>query len=186
MGLKLNLGSGQNPQPGFVNVDKFGEPDLKCDLEVFPWPWPDDSVSEVLMSHSLEHLGASADVFIAIMKELFRVCQAGATIHIAVPHPRHDNFIDDPTHVRPVTPQMLQLFSKRENLRWKEMRAANSPLALYHGVDFEVVNAEYTAAEPYSSDLQQGRLNEKELQEFLNKYNNVASEIRITLKVVKS
>jgi len=56
MGLKLNLGSGQHPQPGFVNVDKLGEPDLKCDLEVFPWPWPENSVSEILLIHVLEHL----------------------------------------------------------------------------------------------------------------------------------
>jgi hypothetical protein len=186
MGLKLNLGSGQNPQPGFVNVDKFGEPDLRCDLETFPWPWPDNSVSEIVMNHVLEHLGASTEVFIGIMKELYRVCEPGARIRIAVPHPRHDTFINDPTHVRPITPEVLSLFSKRQNLRWKETGAANSPLALYHGVDFEVVSEEYFLDEPYSSDLQQGRLEQDELKALLRKHNNVASEISITLQAVKS
>jgi hypothetical protein len=185
MGLKLNLGSGQNPQPGFVNVDKFGEPDLKWDLEVFPWPWPDNSASEITLNHVLEHLGASADVFIGIMKELYRISAPGATIRIAVPHPRHDNFINDPTHVRPITPDVLGLFSKRANLHWQEVRAANSPLALYHGVDFEVIGQEYTLDEPYASDFQKGRLKQEELYVLLRRHNNVASEITITLRAIK-
>jgi hypothetical protein len=103
-----------------------------------------------------------------------------------VPHPRHDTFINDPTHVRPITPEVLSLFSKRQNLRWKETGAANSPLALYHGVDFEVVSEEYFLDEPYSSDLQQGRLEQDELKALLRKHNNVASEISITLQAVNS
>jgi len=185
MGLKLNLGSGRSPQPGYVNVDKFGDPDLKWDLEVFPWPWPDNSVSEILMSHVLEHLGAAADTFIGIMKELYRVCEPGAKIHIAVPHPRHDHFIGDPTHVRPVTPGMLKLFSRRENLRWQKMDSANTPLALYHGVDFEVSDLQYVLEEPYSREFREGKLKPEDVDALLRKYNNVASEIRITLDVVK-
>jgi hypothetical protein len=186
MGLKLNLGSGQNPQPGFLNVDKYGEPDLKCDLESFPWPWPDNSASQVLLIHVLEHLGASPDVFIGIMKELHRVCEPDAQIHIVVPHPRHDHFIGDPTHVRPVTPQMLQLFSKANNRRWKEIGATNSPLALYHDVDFELVDTMYMLDEPYSSQAKSGELSDDEIGRLVRTQNNVCVEIRIQLKVVKA
>jgi len=186
MGLKLNLGCGQKPQPGFVNVDKFGNPDLKWDLETFPWPWPENSVSEILMSHVLEHLGATSDVFIGIMKELYRVCEPGAKIRIVVPHPRHDFFIGDPTHVRPVTPEMLSLFSRRENLRWKELGAANSPLALYHNVDFQIDDVQYILDEPYSSEFRSGKLSQEEFQKLMRKYNNVVTEIHIILAVIKS
>ncbi len=185
MGLKLNLGSGQNPQPGYLNVDKYGNPDFKCDLETFPWPWQDNSVSEILLNHALEHLGAATDVFIGIMKEMFRVCEAGAKIRIVVPHPRHDHFIGDPTHVRVVTPDMLNLFSKRANLRWREMHAANSPLALYHNVDFEVVEATFSLDEPYASEFQAGKISQEELGVLLKKHNNVATEIQMTLTVIK-
>ena len=47
--LRLNLGCGMKRIDGYLNVDRFGEPDLRHDLEVVPWPWPDDSVNEILL-----------------------------------------------------------------------------------------------------------------------------------------
>src|SRR4051812_28847226 len=120
-GLKLNLGSGQNPKPGYINVDKFGSPDVTCDLEQFPWPWEDNSVGEVEMFHVLEHLGESTATFMGIIKELYRVCRDGAMMRISVPHPRCDDFLNDPTHVRPITPEVMSLFSKRLNEEWKRL-----------------------------------------------------------------
>ena len=185
MGLKLNLGSGQNPQSGYLNVDKYGKADLHCDLESFPWPWPDNSVSEILLVHVLEHLGGAPDTFIGIMKEMYRVCEPDALIHIAVPHPRHDNFLGDPTHVRPVLPSTLELFSKKSNLMWQKMKWANSPLALYHNVDFEMLEATMVLEEPYGAELQAGKLSPSDLDALLKRYNNVATEIRIELKAIK-
>jgi hypothetical protein len=185
MGLKLNLGSGQNPRPGYVNVDKYGTPDLQCDLEVFPWPWADDAVSEIILHHVLEHLGHTPAVFIGIMKEMYRVCSPDAEIHITVPHPRHDHFIGDPTHVRAITPPLFSLFSKRENRNWQKLRAANSPLGLYHDVDFELAGVKYVLDEPYATDLREGRIAQADIRGLIRKYNNVASEIKITLKVIK-
>jgi hypothetical protein len=80
-GLRLNLGCAMR-RGGFVNVDKFGEPELRHDLETFPWPWPDDSVVEVVLHHVLEHLGHDPNVDLGIMKEMDRVCQDSATIRI--------------------------------------------------------------------------------------------------------
>ncbi|MBY0403020.1 MAG: methyltransferase domain-containing protein, partial [Cyanobacteria bacterium] len=103
--LKLNLGSGQNPKAGYVNVDKFGNPDVLLDLESFPWPWETSSVDEIVLHHVMEHLGASAEVYFKIMQEMYRVCKPGALIHITVPHPRHNHFAFDPTHVRGILPE---------------------------------------------------------------------------------
>jgi predicted SAM-dependent methyltransferase len=70
--VKLNLGCGSQMLAGFCNVDKFGDPDLTWDLETLPWPWADNSVEEVLLSHVLEHLGQTPASFLAIMQELER------------------------------------------------------------------------------------------------------------------
>ncbi len=147
--MKLNMGSGQNPMDGFTSVDKHGTPDVNWDLEVFPWPWADNEVDEVVFYHSLEHMGGDTAVFLRLMQELYRVCAPNAMIHIAVPHPRHDNFIDDPTHVRIITPELLGCFSKEINRKAQAVKAPNSPLALYYDVDFEIVNGTFSLDEPY-------------------------------------
>ena len=183
--LKLNLGSGQNPLEGYINVDKYGDPDIKCDLEAFPWPFEDSSVDEVTLNHVLEHLGAAPDVFINIMKELYRVCKPGALVHINVPHPRHDNFIGDPTHVRVVSAEVMSLFSKRECLRWKELHAANSPLALYHNVDFELRAASLILDPIWQQKLAQELITVQQAEEAVRERNNVAVEIRLMLEVIK-
>jgi hypothetical protein len=143
-GLKLNLGSGVRRIPGFVNVDYSSEcsPDIVMNLEETPWSFDTASVSHIVMSHVLEHLGQTPASFLSIMKELYRICQNDAVIEITVPHPAHDDFISDPTHVRAITPQLLALFDKEENLRWRAMGAANSPLALQCGVNFKILKFE--------------------------------------------
>lgn len=177
--MKLNLGCGQNRMAGYVNTDRqpAAEPDVVMDLEEFPWPFDDDSVEEVVADHVLEHTGRDPDVFIGIMQELYRVCRGGATIRIAVPHPRHDNFLDDPTHVRAVTPMTLQLFSRRNNLEWKALGASNSPLALYAGVDFELRDVQVIIDEKYQDA--------PDLEQLVQRSNNVATEYRMVLEVIK-
>src|SRR4051812_34057053 len=105
--MKLNLGCGNTKLDGFVNCDMQAScnPDRIVDLEVLPWPFADNCADEVVLSHVLEHLGESAKVYLAVIKELYRICAPDAVVRIAVPHPRHDDFLTDPTHVRPVLPE---------------------------------------------------------------------------------
>ena len=183
--MKLNLGCGENKLPGYCNVDKYGEPDLRFDLETTPWPWPDGSVDEIVMSHSLEHMGQQAEVFIAIIKEMYRVARNGARLIVRVPHPRHDNFLNDPTHVRAITPELFALFSRKKNLEWKKQGCANSPLALCHDVDFDVVSVKYALEEPYLGDFKRGKIKSHDIDRLIRAFNNVAHEIEIIAKAIK-
>lgn len=186
-GLKLNLGCGFNKMNGFLNVDKFSEcsPDLVVDLESFPWPFETNSVSEIYMNHVLEHLGANVDIFKGIMQELYRICRHDAIIQINVPHPRHDNFLDDPTHVRAITPNLLGLFDREKCDYWEKMGAANSQLAKYWHVDFRTIESILVPTPKYLEAYQSGSLSNDEFMELANTKNNVVSEYSIKLKVVK-
>ena len=185
--LKLNLGCGTTRLPGWVNVDKHASlgPDQVVDLESFPWPWTDSSVEEVMLSHVLEHLGQTPAAFIGVMKELWRVCSDGARVHIAVPDPRHDFFLDDPTHVRPILRGTLELFSRELNEKWRRMSAANTQLALIHGVDFELEHHEVDFDEPWRSRVKAGGISQDELRDAMRRYANVVVEHRFRLVVVK-
>ncbi len=185
--MRLNLGCGGDKRDGWVNVDKYdaAAPDQLVDLEAFPWPWDDDSVEQILLKHVLEHLGRDPDVYLNIFKELWRVCRAGAEIEIVVPHPRHDSFLNDPTHVRAVTPEGLQMFSRKENRKWQREKLANTPLGLYIDVDFDVAKVDMTPAEPWRTQFRKGKLKPAELNDAMRRFNNVILETNVVLKVVK-
>ncbi|MGN7613140.1 class I SAM-dependent methyltransferase [Magnetococcales bacterium HHB-1] len=182
---RLNLGCGSDKKEGYLNVDKIGDADLIWDLEKTPWPWQDNVIDEILMYHVLEHLGAETEQFLKIMQEIYRVCKPGAVVHIHVPHPRHDVFINDPTHVRPITPNGLALFSREKNLQWQRIGVANTPLALLYDVDFHVNRSQFVLDEPWQGQLATGNITPEQVHEAEQRMNNVVREIQIELQVIK-
>jgi hypothetical protein len=185
--MKLNMGCGHQKQPGYLNVDVSGEcsPDQIWDLEKTPWPWESNSAEAVLFSHSLEHIGGDPRVFKEIIRELYRVCMNGAELIVKVPHPRHDDFITDPTHVRVITAGTFSMLSKRLNTEWIKIGAANTPLAIYWGVDFEIKRVEYSLDEPYRTQMQKGELSSEQITVIGRERNNIIKEIAIFLAAVK-
>jgi len=170
-----------------VNVDSSEHcaPDILHDLEDFPWPWADSSVDEIVMRHVLEHLGATTETYFGVLRELYRVCRHDARITIVVPHPRHDDFLHDATHVRAVTLEGLSMFSRKNCEEWIAAGNANTPLALIAGVDFDLVEKEVTLDEPWQSRFRLGKISRAELVMALRQYNNVAKELTAVLRVVK-
>ena len=185
--LKLNLGCGGKIYDGWVNVDKYDHYpiDILHDLETFPYPFDDDSCNEILLSHVLEHLGRDTEVFNNIVKELFRVCCHDALIHIIVPHPRHDNFLSDPTHVRPINEHVIALYDKKRNLEWEAIGAANTPLGLLLDVDLRIEEATLNVENKYRKLLADDEITEDQLIEMIAERNNICSEIKLVVRVNK-
>lgn len=182
--LRLNLGAGRNhcdPAEGWVNVDIKPPADQIWDLESFPWPWPDNSTEIVLLNHVMEHLGREPVVFLKIMQELYRICLPNAQVFINVPHPRHDYFLGDPTHVRPIIADTFVLFSKEANRQFREQNGANSLFAEQLNVDFQLVANQYVLDKKHAylkDDPAWSRIVEVQ--------NNIIEEIKIELRVIKN
>lgn len=185
--MKINMGCGFNKLAGYTNIDKYPacELDIQMDLEVFPWKLNTNEADEAIFNHSLEHMGATSEIFLNIIKELYRVCKPNARINIIVPHPRHDNFLNDPTHVRIITPEIFTLFSKKLNQHWKEIGTSNTPLGFYLDVDFEIKNVKQALEKKYLDQLTQKVISEEQLSEFVYEKNNVIVETHIELCVIK-
>ena len=80
--IKLNLGSGTELLEGFINVDFAGNPEVKHDLNNYPYPFKDNSVDYILASHIIEHL----DVPLMFLRECRRILKKGSLILIKTPH----------------------------------------------------------------------------------------------------
>ena len=185
---RLNLGCGFDKKTGWINVDKspLSKPDQIVDLEQIPWPWSNSSISEIQLCHVLEHLGESTDGYLAIIGEIWRICQPGALIRIVVPHPRHDHYLNDPTHVRPITVQGLEMFSQKRNHEWIRKGIANTPLGLQIGVDFEIVSFDVVPDEPWRGRIKRGEIQSNQLQEAMRTYANVIMETTIVMRTIKT
>jgi len=81
--VKVNLGCGKVVLKGFINVDFYGNNyDIKCDMNITPYPFKDNSVDFILCDHSLEHI-KEQELF---WEEVYRILKPGAKIMIGVPH----------------------------------------------------------------------------------------------------
>jgi len=81
--MKLNLGCGDYPIKGYVNIDnRPGVGDLTEDVFVLPSFMP-GSVDEIVASHVLEH--ASYDRISGVLQRWCGLLVPRGTIHIAVP-----------------------------------------------------------------------------------------------------
>jgi len=83
--LKVNLGSGDRPLPGFVNVDALPEApgvDVVADISA-RLPFEDCSASIVYASHLLEHFPHARSV--DILREWRRILEPGGRLLVAVP-----------------------------------------------------------------------------------------------------
>lgn len=95
-GLVLDFGCGNKKRPGSIGVDinPRSDADVIHDLNVFPYPFADDTFREVLADNVIEHL----DNLIGVMEELHRICRPDGLIHINVPYFRAKWACIDPTH----------------------------------------------------------------------------------------
>jgi ubiquinone/menaquinone biosynthesis C-methylase UbiE len=181
--VKINIGSGDTKYEDYVTIDfdPNSNADIILDLEKEKLPFEESTVEAVIAHHILEHLGEG---YFHCLQELYRVCKHGAVIDIKVPHPRHDSFLADPTHRRPITVIGLQMFSKKFNKLCKEQNCPTSRLGEYYNVDFEILNFKYIPDAKAKIILSE--LPDNQIEEYSQQHNNIISEILVQMIVVKN
>lgn len=124
---KLDLACGQSPAEGFEGVDVWSGAQHVVDLQKFPWPFEDSSVSEVRCSHYIEHIpmyplvtkadGTTQDPLFAFFDELYRILVPDGWAEIICPSARSDRGFQDPTHRRFIVENTFAYF-------WRDWRVS--------------------------------------------------------------
>ena len=122
-GIRLDIGCGENKQPGWVGMDVQEMPgvDIVHDVNVHPWPLPDESVLMAMCSHLVEHIppvafsdGKTIFPFIQFMDEVWRVLKYDGQFAISCPHGSSQGFLQDPTHCNAVNEATWAYFDPLE------------------------------------------------------------------------
>lgn len=124
--LKLDIGCGPNPQVGFEGVDQYAFGDkvkYVMDVRKTPWPFADNSVSDVHAAHFLEHLNAKERC--AFLNELYRVLIPKGKATIIVPHWASNRAYGDPTHQWPPVSEMFFYYLLRD---WRKQQAPHTDI----------------------------------------------------------
>lgn len=106
----LQLGTGMDPIGNAVNHDlRKHSPhiDVAHDLNVLPWPWPDNSFDEIVARAVLEHLRIN---LIESFGECWRILRPCGTLFVKLPHWQHDVSWQDPTHYWMCSIRTLEVF----------------------------------------------------------------------------
>ncbi len=110
--VKIDLGGGANPQPGFINFDVRPLPgvDIVHDWEELPWPLPDHCATLIMAGHVVEHVNPAKFGFIKWMDECWRVLKYDGQLMITTPFAGSTGYWSDPTHINPCTNRTWEWF----------------------------------------------------------------------------
>lgn len=116
--IRLNVGCGPVKSPsGFIGIDQLAYPNVDIvgnAIEILK-SYPDGSVSEILMSHFLNHVSNWNDYF----REMERVLEPSGQIIIISPHFSNPYFYSDPTHVNTTGLYSISYYVRDELLKRK-------------------------------------------------------------------
>jgi ubiquinone/menaquinone biosynthesis C-methylase UbiE len=96
--LRIDIGSGPRPRPGFYALDQLELEgiDIVADLNEPLALLPDSCAEHVFSSHTLEHV----EKLLPLLAEIHRIARPGGLIELIVPHFSDPYAYSDPTHVR--------------------------------------------------------------------------------------
>lgn len=112
-GIMLDIGCGENKQQNFVGMDArtLEGVDIVHDLEVFPYPLPDESCNKIVGSHIFEHI--KPWLSINVLNELWKIMNWGGSLILTMPYAGSKGYWQDPTHCNGCTEATFQYFDPK-------------------------------------------------------------------------
>ena len=114
--IRINLGAGHDIQQSFTNLDILPLPgiDVVHNLNNYPWPFEDQSASEIRAIDVIEHMPNfthdDRPGVIAFVEECWRILEPGGLLFIQTPGVNAAFAWTDPTHVRTFTRDSFDFF----------------------------------------------------------------------------
>lgn len=139
--MKLNLGCGKQMMEGWINVDMHFndevQPDVTCDLRIFPWSFESGEYSHIRCDNLVEHIDKC--YFVDFIRECWRVLAVGGQLWIRVPDVINwpVGAFKDPTHVNYFCKQTFD-YMNRNHHTWKNYGKSYG----FPGFDVTVISCE--------------------------------------------
>lgn len=132
--VNLNLGCGNKPLKGFINVDYYNPKyaDIILDLNK-PLPFKDESVDLIFSDNVFEHI----QNLVQLIRECHRVLKIGGFLVVKAPYFKSKHAFVDPTHVKFFTIQSMDYYVKGYffNEHWRFFDESFSSLEIYLDVE---------------------------------------------------
>lgn len=164
----LNIGCGEIPLDGYVNIDKRKEtnPDIICEIGKEKIPIDDNKVDYIFADNSLEHF----ENLISSINDLARISKDGAIWEIIVPYCTSTKYnLVNPYHLNP-------FFSEDTFRFWDDIYKREQPKG------FKLITKKTSFK--YNTDLW-GENPPEPWEIMRQKYLNVVSELHLTIEVKK-
>lgn len=184
---KLNIGCGFNKQEYFWNIDKDARcnPDQIVDIEQCPWPFETDFFERILANNVLTYVGDTAQQWIDIIKEMYRVSADQAEWVIKFPHHRCDWQYSDHAVKRPLSFYMFGLFDQTNNVASIERRSGDSVHGLLENIDIEVFDINTELLPYWQQQVQDQLVTPKQMDTNVHTLNNILQSVTIHCRVHK-
>jgi len=163
--VKLDIACGQNKREGFIGIDivKCEGVDIVHDLNVYPYPFEDNSVDEIFMSHYIEHVPD----LMKFMNELYRILKVGGTMSVIAPYYNSIRCWQDPTHLQPISEATFLYYNK-------DWRKANK-------LDHYPITCDFDFSLGYMFAPEWASRSEEAKQFAIKHYTNVVTDLQVNL-----
>lgn len=168
--VRLDLACGERKEEGWTGVDlnRKGKDIINHDLDIYPWPFEDNSVYEIKCDHYVEHIPGQYGL-VHFMNEVYRILMPLGTIKIQSPYYTSMRAWQDPTHCRAITDLTFGYFDK-------SVQKINRIDHYFGDADFEVLTMKHFVNDEWESRGDEARI------WAVRHYFNVVDDIMFVLR----